>query len=61
MEIRAPVERKKLNQCFNISKFSETLLENLDSLNNWPNKVKIMQKLIGNLMVTKLIFLSNPQ
>ena len=41
----APVERKKLNQWFfNISKFSETLLENLDSLNNWPNKVKIMQK-----------------
>ena len=41
----APVERKKLNQWFfNISKFSETLLENLDNLNNWPNKVKIMQK-----------------
>ena len=41
----APVERKKLNQWFfNISKFSETLLENLDNLSNWPNKVKIMQK-----------------
>ena len=41
----AKVERKKLNQWFfKISKFSETLLENLDELNQWPNKVKIMQK-----------------
>tara|TARA_Y100000816_G_scaffold178484_1_gene128924 strand:- start:1725 stop:4262 length:2538 start_codon:yes stop_codon:yes gene_type:complete len=39
------VERKKLNQWFfNISKFSEELLENLDSLEEWPNKVKVMQK-----------------
>ena len=41
----ATVERKKLNQWFfNINKFSEQLLENLDSLKEWPNKVKIMQK-----------------
>ena len=41
----APVERKKLNQWFfNITKFSEKLLENLDFLKEWPNKVKIMQK-----------------
>jgi len=41
----APVERKKLNQWFfNITKFSETLLNNLDELNEWPNKVKVMQK-----------------
>ena len=41
----AVVERKKLNQWFfNISKFSDELLEGLDSLNEWPNKVKIMQK-----------------
>ena len=41
----ALVERKKLNQWFfNISKFSEELLEGLESLKNWPNKVKIMQK-----------------
>jgi leucyl-tRNA synthetase len=41
----ATVERKKLNQWFfNITKFSEELLTNLESLNNWPNKVKIMQK-----------------
>ena len=39
------VERKKLNQWFfSISKFSETLLEGLNELNEWPNKVKIMQK-----------------
>jgi len=41
----APVERKKLNQWFfNISKFSQDLLDGLEKLNNWPNKVKIMQK-----------------
>jgi len=41
----AVVERKKLNQWFfNITNFSEELLTNLDSLNNWPNKVKVMQK-----------------
>ncbi len=40
-----PVERKKLNQWFfNISKFSEELLEGLDNLENWPDKVKTMQK-----------------
>ena len=41
----AIVERKKLNQWFfNISKFSEELLTGLEGLNEWPNKVKIMQK-----------------
>ena len=41
----AIVERKKLKQWFfNINKFSEELLENLNSLDEWPNKVKIMQK-----------------
>ncbi len=41
----ALVERKKLNQWFfNISKFSEELLHGLEGLNNWPNKVKVMQK-----------------
>ena len=39
------VERKKLNQWFfNIKKFSEELLENLKTLDEWPNKVKVMQK-----------------
>ena len=41
----ALVERKKLNQWFfNISKFSQDLLDGLEKLSNWPNKVKIMQK-----------------
>ena len=41
----AQVERKKLNQWFfNITKFSKELLESLEDLNNWPNKVKVMQK-----------------
>ncbi len=41
----AIVQRKKLNQWFfNISKFSENLLDELDNLSNWPNKVKTMQK-----------------
>ena len=41
----AIVERKKLNQWFfNISKFSEDLLNELNNLNKWPNKVKTMQK-----------------
>ena len=39
------VQRKKLNQWFfNISKFSEELLNGLEKLEDWPNKVKIMQK-----------------
>ena len=41
----ATVERKKLNQWFfKISHFSEELLSDLSSLNEWPEKVKIMQK-----------------
>ena len=40
-----PVERKKLNQWFfKISHFSEELLSDLGSLNDWPDKVKTMQK-----------------
>ena len=41
----ATVERKKLNQWFfNISKFSQDLLDGLNKLPSWPNKVKTMQK-----------------
>ena len=41
----AVVQRKKLNQWFfNISKFSQELLDGLKNLKNWPNKVKIMQE-----------------
>ncbi len=41
----AVVERKKLNQWFfKISAFSDELLSDLDQLDNWPDKVKTMQK-----------------
>ena len=41
----AQVEKKKLNQWFfNITKFSNELLESLDNLDKWPAKVKTMQK-----------------
>ena len=41
----ATVERKKLNQWFfNISKFSEELLNGLNELKEWPKKVTTMQK-----------------
>ena len=40
----AVVERQKLNQWFfKISKFSEELLNDLDQLKEWPDKVKTMQ------------------
>ena len=40
----AIVEKKKLSQWFlKISKYSEELLSDLDKLDKWPNKVKIMQ------------------
>ena len=41
----AVVERRKLNQWFfNITKFSSGLLDGLEKLDEWPNKVKVMQK-----------------
>ena len=41
----AKVQRKKLSQWFfNITKFSNNLLEDLNSLDGWPEKVKLMQK-----------------
>ena len=39
------VERKKLSQWFfNIKKFSQDLLDELEKLTSWPDKVKLMQK-----------------
>ena len=41
----AVVERKKLSQWFfNINKFAQSLLDDLDVLKEWPDKVKLMQK-----------------
>ncbi len=40
----AVVEKKKLSQWFlKISKYSDELLAGLDDLDDWPNKVKVMQ------------------
>ena len=41
----APVERKKLAQWFfRITDFAEELLQGLDTLERWPEKVRLMQK-----------------
>jgi leucyl-tRNA synthetase len=58
MEIGATIERKKLNQWFfNISKFSDQLLEGLKNLDKWPNKVKVMQQnWIGKSLGCEVIF-----
>ncbi len=41
----AVVERKKLSQWFfNITKFSDQLLNDLEDLSGWPEKVRLMQK-----------------
>ncbi|CDO59758.1 Leucyl-tRNA synthetase [Candidatus Phaeomarinobacter ectocarpi] len=41
----APVERRELTQWFlKISDYSDELLEGLDSLDRWPEKVRLMQK-----------------
>ena len=41
----ATVERKKLSQwVFNITKYSDQLLDEIEKLNEWPEKVKLMQK-----------------
>ncbi len=41
----ALVERKKLSQWFfNITKFADNLLDDLNGLDGWPAKVKLMQK-----------------
>ena len=52
------VERKKLSQwVFNITKFSEELLKDLEKLNKWPDKVKLMQKnWIGKSIGCEIIF-----
>ena len=54
----AVVEKKKLSQWFlKISKYSEELLKDLENLNNWPNKVKVMQSnWIGKSVGAEIMF-----
>ena len=54
----AVVERKKLSQWFfNITKFSNELLNDLETLPGWPEKVKLMQKnWIGKSIGCKINF-----
>ncbi len=54
----AVVEKKKLSQWFlNISKYSDELLKDLDNLESWPNKVKVMQSnWIGKSIGTEIDF-----
>ncbi len=54
----ALVEKKKLSQWFlKTSKYSEELLSDLNSLNMWPNKVKIMQSnWIGKSEGAEIVF-----
>src|SRR5476649_2024761 len=41
----APVERRKLSQWFfKITDFTEDLLAGLDTLDRWPDKVRVMQR-----------------
>ena len=58
----AKVERKKLNQWFfKITKFSNELLESLENLEKWPNKVKTMQKnWIGKSFGCEIKFIIEP-
>ena len=57
----AVVEKKKLSQWFlNITKYSDELLESLENLKGWPEKVKLMQKnWIGKSVGCEIDFLSN--
>ena len=57
----AVVEKKKLSQWFlNITKYSDELLESLENLKGWPEKVKLMQKnWIGKSIGCEVDFLTN--
>jgi leucyl-tRNA synthetase len=57
----AIVQKKKLSQWFlNITKYSNELLESLENLKGWPEKVKLMQKnWIGKSIGCEIDFLTN--
>ncbi len=53
-----PVGKKNLSQWyFKITDYADRLLENLDTLDGWPNKVKVMQKnWIGKSIGAEIVF-----
>jgi leucyl-tRNA synthetase len=57
----AVVEKKKLSQWFlNITKYSDELLESLNNLKGWPDKVKLMQQnWIGKSKGCEIDFITN--
>ena len=54
----APIERKTLNQWFlNITAFADDLLQGLETLEDWPDRVKIMQeKWVGKSHGAQIFF-----
>jgi len=57
----AIIEKKELNQWFlNITQYSDKLLNSLDNLNGWPEKVRLMQKnWIGKSIGCEIDFLTD--
>jgi leucyl-tRNA synthetase len=57
----AIIEKKELNQWFlNITQYSDKLLNSLDNLNGWPEKVRLMQKnWIGKSVGCEIDFLTD--
>jgi len=57
----ATVEKKQLSQWFlNITKYSDELLESLNNLKGWPEKVKLMQQnWIGKSKGCEIDFITN--
>ena len=57
----AIIEKKKLSQWFlNITKYSDKLLESLNNLEGWPDKVKLMQQnWIGKSKGCEIDFITN--
>ena len=55
------IEKKKLSQWFlNITKYSDELLESIENLKGWPDKVKLMQKnWIGKSIGCEIDFFTN--